>query len=60
MTTAIVLGVVIGVGAAVVMKDVILGIAIGVGFIAVVTRFIKIWSGPTGRDDSSPSARSSV
>ena len=59
LTATIVMGVVIGVGAAVLMNDVILGIAIGAGFIAIVTRIIKIWSGPKEEGGASPSVRSS-
>jgi ABC-2 type transport system permease protein len=46
LTAVIVAGVVIGVGAALLMNDVILGIAIGAGFIAIATRIIQIWSPP--------------
>lgn len=46
LTAAIVLGAAIGVGAAVLLNDVVLGIAIGAGFIAIVTRIINVWSPP--------------
>lgn len=46
LTAAILLGAASGVGAAVLLNDVVLGIAIGAGLIAIVTRIINVWSPP--------------